>query len=169
VLWGVGIAKLDEGFDEFVVSRSPALLRTAVLLLGGDRHGAEDLLQTALLRLARHWGKAAGNPEPYVRRILVNLAIDSTRNRRRRVAETSWPEGLEPAVQDASSDDGLLEVLHDLPPQQRATVVLRFWDDCSVAQTAELLGCSEGTVKSNTSRALARLRDSLERNSHADR
>lgn len=161
--------KLDAAFDEFVVQRSPALLRTAVLLANGDRHAAEDLLQTALLRLARHWGKTAGNPEPYVRRILVNLAVDTSRNRRRRLPEARWPEGLEPAVVDALPDDSVLEVLRELPPQQRATLVLRFWDDCSVAETAALLGCSEGTVKSNTSRALARLREALERTTHADR
>jgi RNA polymerase sigma-70 factor (sigma-E family) len=159
--------KLDAAFDEFVVQRSPALLRTAVLLCNGDRHAAEDLLQTALLRLARHWGRTS-DPEAYVRRILVNLAVDGTRNRRRRLPETRWPEGLEPAVHDAAADP-LPEVVASLPPQQRATLVLRFWDDCSVAETARLLGCSEGTVKSNTSRALARLREALERTSHADR
>jgi RNA polymerase sigma-70 factor (sigma-E family) len=160
---------VDAAFDDFVLHRSAALLRTAVLLCNGDRHAGEDLLQTALMRLCRQWRKAADNPEPYVRRILVNLAIDGTRNRRRRVAETPWPAGLDPAADDMAADDSVLAVLRELPPQQRATLVLRYWDDCSVADTAALLGCSEGTVKSNTSRALARLREALERNAHADR
>ncbi|HUQ00502.1 MAG TPA: sigma factor, partial [Aeromicrobium sp.] len=108
---------VDAAFDEFVLQRSPALLRTAVLLVNGDRHAGEDLLQTALMRLARHWAKTSANPEPYVRRILVNLACDSTRRRRRRLAETPWPDGLEPAVSDALPDDSVLEVLRELPPQ----------------------------------------------------
>lgn len=161
--------RTDPGFDEFVVTRSPALLRTAVLLCGGDRHSGEDLLQTALLRLARHWRKAGDNPEPYVRRILVNLACDRTRLRRRRVAEAPWPETFDPGAEVDPRDDDVLQALKQLPPQQCATVVLRFWDDLSVAQTAALLGVAEGTVKSNTSRALSHLRDVLERNQHADR
>lgn len=153
--------RLGPDFDEFVTGRSPALLRTAVLLLG-DRHDAEDLLQTALLRVARHWSRALDNPEAYTRRILVNLAYDRSRRRRRR------PESLgqvpDRAVTDEHPDERgeLLRVLRSLPERQRATVVLRFWEDLSVAETAQLLGCSEGTVKSATSKALAHLRDALQ-------
>lgn len=152
--------RLGADFDEFVTGRSPALLRTAVLLLG-DRHEAEDLLQTALLRVARHWSRALANPEAYTRRVLVNLAYDHSRRRQRK------PESLghvpEHAVIDEHRDDrdALVRVLRDLPERQRATVVLRFWEDLSVAETADLLGCSEGTVKSTTSKALAHLRQAL--------
>jgi RNA polymerase sigma-70 factor (sigma-E family) len=159
------VRRLGADFDEFVVARSPGLLRTAVLLTG-DRHDAEDLVQTALLRVARHWSRALDNPEAYTRRILVNLAYDHSRRRKRR------PEQLGPPPDRAATDDHaddhaddrdeLLGLLRELPPRQRATVVLRFWEDLSVAETAQLLGCSEGTVKSTTSKALAHLREALQ-------
>jgi RNA polymerase sigma-70 factor (sigma-E family) len=157
----VSVRRLSADFDEFVVGRSPALLRTAVLLTG-DRHDAEDLVQTALLRVARHWSRALDNPEAYTRRILVNLAYDHSRRRRRH------PERLGPPPEHVGTDtygddrDDLLRLLRELPERQRATVVLRFWEDLSVAETAQLLGCSEGTVKSTTSKALAHLRDALQ-------
>jgi RNA polymerase sigma-70 factor (sigma-E family) len=155
------VSRLGAEFDDFVIGRSPALLRTAVLLLG-DRNDAEDLLQTALLRVARHWSRARENPDAYTRRVLVNLAHDHARRRRRH------PESLN-GVPDAPGRDvtsegreDLLPALRALPERQRATVVLRFWEDLSVAETAALLGCSEGTVKSTTSKALARLRGVLD-------
>jgi RNA polymerase sigma-70 factor (sigma-E family) len=157
----VSVRRLGVDFDEFVVGRSPALLRTAVLLLG-NRDDAEDLLQTALLRVARHWSRALDNPDAYARRILVNLAYDQSRRRRRH------PERLGAVPERTISDpqheerDGLLGALRLLPERQRATVVLRFWEDLSVAETAALLECSEGTVKSTTSKALARLRHALD-------
>jgi RNA polymerase sigma-70 factor (sigma-E family) len=152
--------RLGPDFDEYVVGRSPALLRTAVLLVGRD--DAEDLVQTTLIRLARHWPRALDNPDAYARRVLVNLASDHSRRRRRH------PERLG-AVPETATDaapvppaDELLAALRSLPQRQRATVVLRFWDDLSVAETARLLGCSEGTVKSTTSKALTRLRSVLD-------
>jgi RNA polymerase sigma-70 factor (sigma-E family) len=153
---------LDADFEAFVVGRSPALLRTAVLLTG-DRYDAEDLLQTALLRVARHWSRALDHPDAYTRRVLVNLAVDRTRRRRRhpeRLGDVPEQPGL--TVRIAVEDrDELLDALRALPARQRATVVLRFWEDLSVAETAGLLGCTEGTVKSATSKALARLRTVL--------
>jgi len=152
--------RLGADFDEFVVGRSSALLRTAILLTG-DRHDAEDLVQTALLRVARHWSRALENPEAYTRRVLVNLAYDRSRHRKRR------PERLGPPPDRAATDhygeerDDLLRLLRQLPERQRATVVLRYWEDLSVAETAQLLGCTEGTVKSATSKALAHLREAL--------
>jgi RNA polymerase sigma-70 factor (sigma-E family) len=158
----VGVRRLGPDFEDFVIGRSAALLRTAVLLLG-DRDDAEDLLQTALLRVARHWPRALDNPDAYTRRVLVNLAYDHSRRRRRH------PESLEAVPDVASADDAtaedrdiLLDALRALPERQRATVVLRFWEDLSVADTAALLGCSEGTVKSTTSKALVRLRGVLD-------
>jgi RNA polymerase sigma-70 factor (sigma-E family) len=157
----VGVSRLGSDFDEFVVGRSPALLRTAVLLLG-DRNDAEDLLQTALLRVARHWSRALENPDAYTRRVLVNLAHDHARRRRRHPESLNGvPDGPSPQIASEGRDE-LLSALRALPERQRATIVLRFWEDLSVAETAALLGCSEGTVKSATSKALARLRDVLD-------
>jgi RNA polymerase sigma-70 factor (sigma-E family) len=165
----VTFGRLDRSFDDFVVGRSSALLRTAVLLCGGDRYAAEDMLQVALLRLARHWHRGLDRPEAYVRRVLVNLAQDRARDRRRRPVETGWPEGAVPAlrVADPTEHDDLMQAVRDLPARQRAVLVLRVWDDLTVEETAEALGCSPGTVKSYTSRALARLRQVLERSDHA--
>ncbi len=160
------VGRLGTDFDEFVTARSGALLRTAVLLLG-DRDEAEDLLQTAFLRVARHWSRALDNPDAYTRRVLVNLAHDHAR-RRRRHPESPAPElerlsTAQPAAESTIETRGeLLSALRALPERQRATVVLRFWEDLSVAETASLLGCSEGTVKSTTSKALARLRHVLD-------
>lgn len=153
-------------FDEFVEDRSTALLRTAFLLTG-DRGHAEDLLQTALLRTLRRWSKACAAPEAYARRVLVNLSKDRLRSRDRRPAETAMPpdaSGL-PAI-DAGYDRitdrrVVLDALAELAPRQRQVVVLRFVEDLSVEQTADLLGCSAGTVKSQTARALTRLRELL--------
>jgi RNA polymerase sigma-70 factor (sigma-E family) len=156
----VSVRRLGPDFDEFVVGRSPALLRTAILLTG-DRHDAEDLVQTALLRVARHWSRALANPDGYTRQVLVNLAYDDARRRKRR-PETLGSPPERAAMDDYGDDrDDLLRVLRELPERQRATVVLRFWEDLSVAETAQLLGCTEGTVKSTTSNALAHLRDAL--------
>ena len=162
---------LGDDFDAFVVARSPALLRTAVLLCAGDRHAAEDLLQQALLRLARHWKRELASPDAYVRRSLVNLARDRHRRFSRRPRETSWPEHLpaEPVTVGLTPYDDLVAALAELPARQRATLVLRFWDDLSVADTAAALGCSPGTVKSNTNRGLSRLRTILEGDRCADR
>jgi RNA polymerase sigma-70 factor (sigma-E family) len=158
--------QLDPGFEEFVLDRSAALLRTAFLLTG-DRGHAEDLVQVALLRIALKWRNARENPEAYARRVLVNLARDRWRRSRRRVAEQAvdaLPSA--PAVHrdhaDAVVDRALLQrALAALPHRQREVVVLRFFEDLSVADTAVAMGTSEGTVKSYTSRALTQLRQSL--------
>ncbi|WP_460391869.1 SigE family RNA polymerase sigma factor [Actinophytocola sediminis] len=153
-------------FDKFVEDRSTALLRTA-LLLTGDRGHAEDLLQTTLLRTLRRWSKARAAPEAYARQVLVNLSKDRIRARSRRPAEAAMPTEVDilPAV-DAGYDRVadrrvVLDALAELPLRQRQVVVLRFVEDLSVEQTAELLSCSTGTVKSYTSRALTRLRELL--------
>jgi RNA polymerase sigma-70 factor (sigma-E family) len=166
-------------FEEFVAARSARLLRTAVLLTG-DVHAAEDMLQTALWRTFRRWRTARDNPDAYVRTVLVNLAHDCRRNRSRRVAEAELAELSVPSPHDAVGRlverDELIRALQQLPARQRTTVVLRFWDDSSVDETAALMQCSAGTVKSATSKALAQLRhlldagatgDELERNSDA--
>jgi RNA polymerase sigma-70 factor (sigma-E family) len=152
-------------FDDFVRLRSAALLRTAYALAGDYGH-AEDMLQTALLRTARHWAKAREAPEAYARKVLVNLCHDRWRRLRRRPQEAALADDTAapvPAAIDAAAErSSLIQALKRLPPSQRHVIVLRFLEDQSVVQTAELLGISAGTVKSYTARALASLRALLD-------
>jgi RNA polymerase sigma-70 factor (sigma-E family) len=149
-----------EQFSEFMVARWPELVRLG-LALTGDRWLAEDLAQTALASACRSWWRVsrAEDPDAYVRRILVNAS--NRRFRRRRPAEEAR-ELPESAVADPADGVGqrsdLMAALRELPPRQRAVIVLRYWADLSDAQVADLLGCSEGTVRSQAWRALAKLR-----------
>ncbi|TCJ29395.1 SigE family RNA polymerase sigma factor [Nocardioides jejuensis] len=144
------------GFDEFVALRSGALLRTAYLLTR-DHALAEDLLQTALTKAWFAWGRIAGNPEPYVRKIIVNTY--ATWWRRKWHGEHPTDVLPERAVASADEPDtDLWAAMARLAPRQRAVVVLRYFEDLTEAQTAAVLGCSVGTVKSQTSKAFARLR-----------
>jgi RNA polymerase sigma-70 factor (sigma-E family) len=160
--------RTGQEFEDFVTERSAALLRTACALVGDYGH-AEDLLQTALLRTARHWPAARAAPEAYTRQVLINLCRDRWRWLRRRPQETlladdrAGPPGLPPdqTAELIGQRQSVLQALAVLPPGQRQVIVLRFLDDLSVAETARLLGISEGTVKSYTARALARLRVTL--------
>jgi RNA polymerase sigma-70 factor (sigma-E family) len=153
-------------FESFVRERSAALLRTAYLLVG-DRGHAEDLLQTALLRTSRRWRTARAAPEAYTRQVLVNLSRDRWRGLLRRPREAALLPGalarrtVDGPAERVSQRRMLVEALALLPSAQRQVIVLRFVDDLPVAKTAELLGISEGTVKSYTSRALATLRRAL--------
>ncbi len=157
----------DAAFARYVASRQHALLRTAVLLTG-DLHSAEDLLQTALSRLYLAWHRVEREAalDAYVRRIMINQHTSWWRRAWRHREVTVDPADLFPTQRNASpgvADEvvgraALWRVVQLLPPRQRATVVLRFYEDLSEAQTAEVLGCSVGTVKAATSRALARLR-----------
>ncbi len=151
-------------FEEFVAARSTGLLRTAYLLTR-DHALAEDLLQTALTKAWFAWSRIEDHPEPYVRKILVNTYASWWR--RKWNGEQAFAEPPEPPV---SSDTGrgtyaevdqhndLWDAMGRLPRRQRAVVVLRFVEDLSEAETARLLGVSTGTIKSQTSRALAKLR-----------
>jgi len=155
----------DESFTEFVAARGTALTRTAALLCGA-RQDAEDLLQAALEKAYRHWGRLdpESDPEPYVRRILVNLAISRSRRWKvlREIHMASPPEVLADSPHHAVELRGtLMDELRRLGSRQRAVLVLRFWEDLSEAETAQALGCSVGTVKSQASRGLARLRERL--------
>jgi RNA polymerase sigma-70 factor (sigma-E family) len=158
--------RVDPSFEAFVEDRSTALLRTAYLLTG-DRGHAEDLLQTALLRMARRWSRAREAPEAYARQVLVNLSRDRIKSLFRRPKEAPLPpdpdilRAVDGGYEQVTDRRVVLRALGGLPVRQRQVVVLRFFEDLSVEQTAELLGCSTGTVKSYTSRALARLRDLL--------
>jgi RNA polymerase sigma-70 factor (sigma-E family) len=147
-------------FDEYVRSRHGELLRFAHVLTG-DVHLAGDLVQDALERAGMAWQRIhrKDDPEGYLRRIIANQYLNGLRSRRRErlvsaVPETSYNDG-EPR------DTTLWRLLGELPRQQRAVVVLRFYADLSEAQVAEVLGCSIGTVKSNGSRAMAKLRAAL--------
>lgn len=157
----------EEAFTDFVHAQWPSLYRTAYLLLG--EHGlAEDLVQTALAKTYASWGRVRDREAApaYARAVLVNTARSWFRKRGwRRELATDWlPESAAPHRHLTGHDDEhparseLMHALTDLPPRQRAVVVLRFYEDLSVAQTAELLDCSPGTVKSQTHDALNRLR-----------
>ena len=155
-------SQFDDGFAEFVTRWSPALLRVAFLLTS-DRGEAEDLLQTALLKTSRHWGRIADHEAayPYVRRVLVTT--HTSWRRRRRVHEVLVDQLPEPAAAAAGPDAGrALQALEELPPKMRAVVVLRWYEGLSEAETAEALGVSLGSVKSQASRGRARLRELLE-------
>jgi RNA polymerase sigma-70 factor (sigma-E family) len=151
-----------EAFDALVETRSTGLLRTAYLLTG-DWGTAEDLLQTALAKTWFHWSSLRdhGAAEAYVRRVMSRTSATWWRRKWHGERPTEvLPEVLSGGdpFGDADQREVLRRALASLPPRQRAVVVLRFYDDLSEAQVAELLGCSVGTVKSTTSRALARLR-----------
>jgi RNA polymerase sigma-70 factor (sigma-E family) len=158
------VAARDEAaFEAFVAARSDDLLRTATLLTR-DRGHAEDLLQTALVKAYRRWGRIdADDPYPYVRRILVTSAA-SWRRLRATQEIVSLPayEPSGPDSTDAFAErERMADVLATLPPRMRAVLVLRYAEDLSEAATAEVLGCSVHTVKSQTVRGLARLRTLL--------
>ncbi|MCX4686546.1 SigE family RNA polymerase sigma factor [Kitasatospora purpeofusca] len=158
---GAKKAERDADFNAFVTGAWPRLMRTAFLLTG-DRYLAEDVVQTALERTYAAWGRVTRADEPYayVRRIVIN---EHARRFRRRV-----PEQLVTAVPERSGPDGfarlderaaLLEALGTLPPGQRQAVVLRYWEDLSESQAAAAMGCSVGTVKSQASKGIAKLRE----------
>ncbi|MZD06970.1 SigE family RNA polymerase sigma factor [Streptomyces sp. SID5785] len=150
-----------ESFREFVANRSSALLRTAVLLSGGDRHAGEDLLQNALIKVAGRWNRVE-DPEAYVRQVLYRQQISRWR--------LKWPRrevsyGQVPDTAAAGGDDAAAELrvvlraaLSRLTARQRTVLVLRYFEDLPEADVARLLGCSVGTVRSTTHRSLARLR-----------
>lgn len=146
-------------FDDFVAARSSRLLRTSYLLTR-DHGLAEDLLQTALAKVWFAWSRIEGDPEPYVRKVIVNTYSSWWRRKWRGEQPT---EDL-PEVCDVDHADGsagahdLWEALGRLPRRQRAVVVLRYFEDLTEAETARVLDCSVGTVKSQTSKALAKLR-----------
>jgi RNA polymerase sigma-70 factor (sigma-E family) len=146
--------------ERFVAERGDRLLRTAALLTGSQADG-EDLLQSALERLLRNWRRIDGDPEHYVRRALYNLAADGWRRQRVWQRKAMLLEPAQPIDPAAAVDlrDAMLRVLAQLPPRQRAVLVLRYFEELSETEAAEVLGCSVGTVKSAASRGLARLRE----------
>ncbi|MBM7516659.1 SigE family RNA polymerase sigma factor [Nocardioides nitrophenolicus] len=149
----------EREFEEFVRTSADGLVRTAYLLCGDAGH-AEDLVQVTLLRTARRWRTARRNPRAYARRVLVNLTRDRWRNLARRPREAPLDADV-PLLDEDGDHDALITAVRDLPHGQRAVVALRFLDGLSVEETAAALGCSTGTVKSQTHRALASLRRAL--------
>ncbi|MFG1815856.1 SigE family RNA polymerase sigma factor [Kribbella sp. NPDC049174] len=146
-----------ESFDAFVRARSRALVRTAYLLTR-DHALAEDLVQTALAKAWFAWTRIeGGDPEPYVRRIMVNTYASWWRRRwNGEVPSDELPETAAPTTSEERTD--FWQALGRLPRRQRAVIVLRYYEDLTEAETARLLGCSVGTVKSQTNKAFAKLR-----------
>jgi RNA polymerase sigma-70 factor (sigma-E family) len=146
----------EQHFRDLYAGRAPALRRTAFLLCG-DWHVAEDLVQVTFEKVYASWSRLR-EPEAVLRRTLVRCWVDETRRPHRRAHPVEQlPERPVATVEQHS----LQEALAAVPPRQRACLVLRFFDDLSVAETARLLGCTEGTVKSQTSRGLEALRAAL--------
>jgi RNA polymerase sigma-70 factor (sigma-E family) len=160
----ISSSEAEDDFEQFVRARSAHLFRLALALTGWDRPAAEDVLQVAFERAYQHRRKLfkQASAEPYVRRIVVNAAIDWRRTRRRR-AEQPLDLAADVAVQDQSGHVGdhdvLVRALAALAPKQRAVLVLRYWEDIPDAAIAAMLNCSVATVRSQASRALARLRE----------
>ncbi|MEU8117930.1 SigE family RNA polymerase sigma factor [Spirillospora sp. NPDC049024] len=146
-----------ESFGAFVAARSSRLIRTAYVLTG-DQHAAEDLLQNALAKTAARWRHVRDNPEGYVRRAMYNE--QATRWRRRgREAVVAEPPDLPSSGPDVDLRVTLERALLSLPPRKRAVLVLRYYEDLPEREVAEIMGCSVGTVRSQTHRAIARLRE----------
>src|SRR3954451_11299334 len=144
----------EREFEQFVAGSGRRLLRTAVLLVGDLGH-AEDLVQVALERTARHWSRLDGAPEAYARVVLARLATDRWRRKSRRAAEVFIELPGTPDPQDVATQvvnrQALVAALRTLTARQRAVLVLRYFDDLSEQQTAEALGVSTGTVKTTSS------------------
>ncbi|MEV0643734.1 SigE family RNA polymerase sigma factor [Phytomonospora sp. NPDC050363] len=153
-----------EGFREFVAARGAALSRTAFLLCG-EHAGAQDLAQEALTKAARHWHRIKdGNPEGYVRKIMVNHHVSWWRRRGRHEYPVASPPPTATVEDTAGPVTDRLAVraaLAGLPPKQRAVIVLRYFEDMSEKDIAVTLGVTPGTVKRHTSNGLARLRRTL--------
>ncbi len=167
------MADRDREYVEFVEAASASLRRTAFLVCG-DRHKADDIVQDALYKLYLSWPKVQrmGNPFSYVRRMVVNVAHDGGRRPwRREVSIAEVPDGVDRTdfVAGHAERNEVLEALRSLAPRQRACVVLRYYEDLSVEQTAEILGCSEGTVKSQASRGLDTLRQAIDQTRRTSR
>ncbi|WP_027346957.1 SigE family RNA polymerase sigma factor [Hamadaea tsunoensis] len=154
-------ASPEEEFRDFVAGRAHTLLKAAYALTG-DRHAAEDLVQSALAKTFARWRRIS-EPEPYIRRMIYHDFVSDRRSRKRRpeVVVAEPPERSDFAGLESEAALRLLmrDALLALPPRQRAVLVLRYFEDLSLAETAAALSCREGTVASQASRALAKLRE----------
>lgn len=154
----------DLSFDDWVAARVPGLMRFAYLVTG-SQHAAEDAVQTALTKACETWSRVAhtDDPDVYVRRMVVNAHVSAWRRTGRReltVAEVRDSSGVDPA-ESVARDDAVWRVCSTLPPQQRAAVVLRFYEDLDYPEIARVLGVAEATVRSHVHRGLAALREQL--------
>lgn len=161
----------EQAFRDLYSRRAPALRRTAFLLCG-DWQQAEDLVQTAFIKSFAAWHRIrdAGAAEAYVRKVLTREFVSDGRRHWAR-QRAAVPQTLETAEPDRPHEDRLvlLDALRRIPLRQRACLVLRFWEDYSVEDTARMLGCQKGTVKSQTARGLQALRRVLEETSEGER
>jgi RNA polymerase sigma-70 factor (sigma-E family) len=151
----------DREFDEFVLARLAGLVRFAYALTGDLGH-AEDIVQTALVKVYLQWPRVESDPGPwsYARRAVVNVAIDESRRPwRREDASDALPDRAAP--ESRGLDDAMVEALSGLPARQRAVVVLRYVEGLDIDETAVLLGISAGTVKSQAARGLDAMRRRL--------
>jgi RNA polymerase sigma-70 factor (sigma-E family) len=160
------MTEAEEEFREFAVAVQGHLRRSAYLLCG-DWHLAEDIVQSAFVKIFRVWRRVrkVDNQLGYARQVVYRCFLDQYRKEKKQLPTVPIAGLADQAVAesggDASFDGMVLEALAALPPRARAVIVLRFWEDMSVEQTASVLGVTEGTVKSQTSRAVAQLRDRL--------
>ncbi|HTC68489.1 MAG TPA: SigE family RNA polymerase sigma factor [Acidothermaceae bacterium] len=157
----------EDDFRSFVASRSAALLWFAHLLTG-DRGAAEDIVQTALAKTALGWSRVRrkDNPEAYVRRAIVNTHLNALRRRPwREQPQEHLPEDVDSRHREHELDDreAMWQALSGLPPRQRAVLVLRYYEDLSEADIADVLGCSRGTVKSQAAKGLQHLRRTMQK------
>ncbi|WP_328754823.1 SigE family RNA polymerase sigma factor [Streptomyces sp. NBC_00269] len=154
----------ESGFREFAEARTGHLFRSACLLTSGDTHLAEDLVQETLGRMYVVWGRSSrvGNPAAYAQTVLIRafLAHQRRRSAQERPSD-ELPETSDIPPGDASLRITLLDALRQLPPKDRAVIVLRYWEDRSVMETAEILNVSSAAVRTRSTRALARLREQL--------
>ncbi|MEW9549885.1 SigE family RNA polymerase sigma factor [Nonomuraea sp. NPDC050783] len=151
----------EQRFREFVAARSPALMRLGFLLTGGDQHAAEDLVQSALAKLAARWRRVDA-PEAYARQIMYRQQISWWRTsvRRGEVIRADLPEAADRDLNHQSELRLVLRAaLARLTARQRAVLVLRYFEDLPERDVARTLGCSVGTVRSTAHRSLARLRE----------
>ncbi|MER5424040.1 SigE family RNA polymerase sigma factor [Streptosporangium roseum] len=148
-------------FAEFVASRSDSLIRLAYVLTN-DQHAAEDLMQTALMKTAGHWRKIRGNPEAYVRRVMYHEQVGrwrSPRWGRERVVQALPEQAVADRTGEVETRLTLQQALRTLPVRKRAVLVLRYYEDLSESEVAKIMGCSVGTVRSQTHQAVVRLRE----------
>ncbi|GAA2365699.1 SigE family RNA polymerase sigma factor [Nonomuraea africana] len=148
-------------FAVFVASRSDSLIRLAYVLTN-DQHAAEDLLQTALMKTAGHWRRIRGNPEAYVRKVMYHEQVGrwrSPRWGRERVVPAPPEQPVEDRTHEVENRLTLQQALRALPVRKRAVLVLRYYEDLPESEVAKIMGCSVGTVRSQTHQAVARLRE----------
>jgi RNA polymerase sigma-70 factor (sigma-E family) len=152
----------EADYRDFVVHRLDGLRRTAYLLCG-DWHTADDLVSTSLVKLLRHWRRVSAmeQPDAYVRRMLLRAWLDERRRPWRRERATALLPDRPSTTADTTDRLAILALLAELPARRRAVLVLRYFCDLTVEDTATALGCSEGTVKSQAARAIETLRSRL--------